>query len=49
MKKNLSVLLAVCLLAGCCLAFTACESKPVLRLYNWYDYMDESILEEFEQ
>ena len=49
MKKYVSVLLAVCLLAGCCMAFTACESKPVLRLYNWYDYMDESILEEFEQ
>lgn len=49
MKKILSVFLTMFILAGCCLAFTACESKPVLRLYNWYDYMDESILAEFEE
>ena len=46
MKKILSLalicVLAVSLLAGCG------ESKPVLKVYNWGEYIDEELLSEFE-
>lgn len=47
MKKILSLVLicamAVTLLAGCG------ESKPVLKVYNWGEYIDEDLLSEFEE
>lgn len=45
MKKILLLLLVV---AG--LTFLAsCESGPTLRLYNWGEYMDDSLVEAFEK
>lgn len=46
MKKLLTVILVLCVLipAGAALA----EDK-VIYVYNWYDYIDESVLEQFEQ
>ena len=49
MKKFLSSALVLLLVLIGLYAMTGCDSKPVLRLYNWYDYMDESILKEFEK
>ncbi|MDY3831468.1 MAG: spermidine/putrescine ABC transporter substrate-binding protein, partial [Candidatus Ventricola sp.] len=49
MKKFLSSALVLLLVLVGLFAMTGCDSKPVLRLYNWYDYMDESILKEFEK
>ncbi len=49
MKKFLSSALVLLLVLVGLFAMSGCESKPVLRLYNWYDYMDESILKEFEK
>ena len=39
----LSLLCALVLCAGCA------EKKPVLRFYTWADYIDESLVREFEQ
>lgn len=49
MKKI--VRLAV-LLVGLCLVLTGCgggDKKPVLNVYNWGDYIDESVLKDFEK
>lgn len=48
MKKLLTLCLMLFLLAGVTLT-AGCSSKPVLRIYNWADYIDESVLKAFEQ
>ena len=46
--KGLAVLLT--LLMSVCLVFSAgCSSKPTLNVLNWGDYMDESIIAQFEE
>ncbi len=40
----LSVLMVVALLPGC-----ASSSKPKLKVFNWGEYIDESVLDEFEE
>lgn len=47
LKKNI-VLLAVLLAA---MLFTACSSEPqeVVNVYNWGEYIDESIFDDFEE
>lgn len=46
MKKSLPLLLAGLLLT----AFTACSrnAKPVLRIYNWAEYLSDEVIEAFE-
>ncbi|MBR1927441.1 MAG: ABC transporter substrate-binding protein [Bacteroidales bacterium] len=44
MKKLLSVLAAAVLLAGC-----SSDREHILKVYNWSDYIEESLIEEFEQ
>lgn len=45
MKKLIAVLLASVLLLS---AVSFASAEEVVNLYNWYDYMDESVLEDFE-
>ena len=48
MKKIMATLLAIFLalpLAGC----RAEETERTINVYNWGEYIDESILEEFEE
>ena len=48
MKKVMVCLLSVCLIAVC-FTFTGCTKREnILKIYNWEEYIDESILEEFE-
>ena len=43
--KKLSLVLALCLVLSACV-FPA-SAEEVVNIYNWYDYMDESIFEDF--
>ena len=44
MKGILITLAAVALLAGC-----SEDRSTVLKVYNWSDYIDETVIPEFEQ
>ena len=44
MKRILTTLAAVALLAGC-----AEDRSEVLKVYNWSDYIDETVIPEFEE
>ena len=44
MKRILITLAAVALLAGC-----AEDRSQILKVYNWSDYIDETVIPEFEQ
>ena len=44
MKKMLTFLAAAVLLAGC-----AEDRSQILKVYNWSDYIDESVIPEFEE
>ena len=49
MKKFVSVLLCGMLLLGClCLSGCEAEQGNVVNVYNWGEYIDESIFEDFE-
>ena len=46
MKRVLSIIVSLC-----CLAAISCSEAPrsqVLKIYNWADYIDESVLEDFK-
>ncbi|MBR4524296.1 MAG: ABC transporter substrate-binding protein [Bacteroidales bacterium] len=43
MKKSLILLAAAALLCGC-----AQDRSQILKVYNWSDYIDETVIEEFE-
>ena len=46
MKRVLSIIVSLC-----CLAAISCAEAPrsqVLKIYNWADYIDESVLEDFK-
>ncbi len=43
MKKSLTLLAAAALLCGC-----AQDRSQILKVYNWSDYIDETVIEEFE-
>ena len=49
MKKILSVLLALCMTCGV-LSLAGCggEGRVTLNVYNWGEYIDESVLSDFE-
>ncbi|MBC8535502.1 ABC transporter substrate-binding protein [Feifania hominis] len=51
MKKNMVKMLAALLLVVVVLSpFSGCSSnKNVVKVYNWGDYIDESVLEQFEE
>ena len=44
MKRILITLAAAALLAGC-----SEDRSQILKVYNWSDYIDESVIPEFEQ
>ena len=44
MKKSLTLLAAAALLCGC-----AQDRSQILKVYNWSDYIDETVIGEFEQ
>lgn len=46
MKKILLFIIAAALVLS---TLTACESKPVFTIYNWEQYIDESVVEEFRK
>ncbi len=46
MKKTVSLLAALLLVIG--LIPAALAADEVVNVYNWYDYMDESVFEDFE-
>lgn len=46
MKKIISIILAV---ATAFAVFAGCESKPVFTVYNWEQYIDEDVVEEFRK
>ena len=48
MKKTIALLLSLALLCALCL--TGCgSSQKVVNVYNWGEYIDESIFDEFEE
>lgn len=51
MKKILKALLALTLAISMVLSLSGCggEKRTQLKVYNWGDYIDQSILEEFEE
>lgn len=46
MKKILLFIIAAVIAVS---TLTACESKPVFTIYNWEQYIDESVVEEFRK
>lgn len=46
MKKILLFIIAAVIAVS---TLTACESKPVFTIYNWEQYIDESVVEEFQK
>ncbi len=49
-NKVLSVVTASAVAVTCATAMTACTPRSdVLRIYNWGDYMDESLTDEFQK
>ena len=49
MKKTLCCFLMLVLLAGMTLSLSGCGSKVVINVYNWGEYMDETLIEEFTE
>ena len=45
MKKIIALLMAVLV----AVTLIGCTDQPTLRLYNWGEYIDDSLLEAFEQ
>ena len=44
MKRILCALAATVLIAGC-----STDREHILKIYNWSDYLEESLIGEFEQ
>jgi len=51
MKKTLKTLLVLTLAISMVLSLSGCggEKRPQLKVYNWGDYIDQSVLDEFEK
>ncbi|HEX7715317.1 MAG TPA: spermidine/putrescine ABC transporter substrate-binding protein, partial [Bacillota bacterium] len=49
MKKIISLILAVMALGSAVILSGCGEKQNVLNVYNWGDYIDESVLPEFEK
>jgi spermidine/putrescine transport system substrate-binding protein len=49
MKRIMHYFLAVAIVVSMALAMGGCGSKVVLNVFNWGEYMDESLITEFEQ
>ena len=48
-KKFVGIVLAAVMATSCTAAFIGCSPRnEVLKIYNWGDYIDESLLDEFE-
>ena len=44
MKRLLCILAAALMIAGC-----SSDREHILKIYNWSDYMEESLIEDFEK
>ena len=50
MKKNIKVLVIMSLILVIGIISTACgDKRPVLNVYNWGDYIDPSVIKDFEK
>lgn len=50
MKKIIKAVVAMVLISTVIFIMTGCgQSKPTLKVYNWGDYIDESIFKDFEE
>lgn len=52
MKKSFKIFTAIVLLVTCILSLTACggeKEKVTLKVYNWGDYIGETVIEDFEK
>lgn len=49
MKKFTAICLAVIICVSTMFCMTGCEAKQKLYLYNWGDYMDQSVITAFEK
>jgi spermidine/putrescine transport system substrate-binding protein len=51
MKKKIALLLSAATLCGLCLGLSGCGggAKQVVNVYNWGEYIDESIFDTFEK
>lgn len=49
MKKTLCYVLILVLLLGMTFSLSGCGSKVVINVYNWGEFMDESLIDEFEK
>lgn len=45
MKKFIAIVLVTLLMVP---SLTACDDRPVLKVFNWGEYIDESVIEDFE-
>lgn len=49
MKKSVLALALVLMIILGCVSFAAADNKAVVNVFNWEDYIDESVLEQFEE
>lgn len=49
MKKTISLVLAVALLVSMASLFSACSGSESITVYNWGEYIDKSVLDDFEE
>ncbi|MGI6621734.1 MAG: spermidine/putrescine ABC transporter substrate-binding protein [Clostridiaceae bacterium] len=49
MKKFLTCMIIVTVLFTMLVLLTGCSSKVVINVYNWGDYIDETLIDEFEK
>lgn len=51
MKKKIALFLSFAILCTLCLCLSGCggQAKQVVNVYNWGEYIDESIFDEFEE
>lgn len=47
MKKIISLVLVVTMILSLSL-LTACDDRPTLKVFNWGEYIDETVIEDFE-
>lgn len=49
MKKHLKITIFISLLIAISLTTIGCSDKPTLNVYNWMDYIDPEVIEDFEE
>jgi spermidine/putrescine transport system substrate-binding protein len=49
MRKTLSCILILILVVGMAVSLSGCGQKVVINVYNWGEFMDETLIDEFEK